>query len=233
MATEQINLSVESRDTRGTAAVRRLRSEGKVPAVVYGSAREATAIQLEEHSFEMLLRDHASEYLMIDLSVDDGPATKVLLKEVQHHPLTSRVMHVDFHEVRMDHKVRVSFNIHFVGTPTGVTLGGGTVDFHVRAIQVECLPGDIVESIDLDITHLDVGEHLLAGDIELDAKFRRLTADQVSIVSIAKPRVAEADNVGGDAVEGEEGAEAEAGVETSGEAETKDVPDAAGPAGVE
>ena len=107
-----------------------------------------------------------------------GGGGKVLLKEVQHHPLTSRVMHVDFHEVRMDHKVRVSFNIHFVGTPTGVTLGGGTVDFHVRAIQVECLPGDIVESIDLDITHLDVGEHLLAGDIELDAKFRRLTADQ-------------------------------------------------------
>jgi large subunit ribosomal protein L25 len=222
MAAEQINLSAKSRETIGTGAVRRLRNKGKVPAVVYGSGREAKAIQLEEHSFEMLLCDHASEYLMIDLSVDDGAATKVLLKEVQHHPLTRRVMHVDFHEVQMDHKVRVSFNIHFVGTPTGVTLGGGTVDFHVRAIQVECLPGDIVESIDLDISHLDVGEHMLAGDIELDAKFRRLTADQVSIVSIAKPRVAEEDDDEGvAAVEGEEGAE------------TKEVPDAAGPAGVE
>lgn len=228
MAAEQINLSAESRETIGTGAVRRLRSEGKVPAVVYGSGREAKTIQLEEHSFEMLLCDHASEYLMIDLSVDDGAATKVLLKEVQHHPLTRRVMHVDFHEVQMDHKVRVSFNIHFVGTPTGVTLGGGTVDFHVRAIQVECLPGDIVESIDLDISHLDVGEHMLAGDIELDAKFCRLTGDQVSIVSIAKPRVAgEDDDEDGGAVEGEDAVEGEEG------AETKEVPDAAGPAGVE
>ncbi len=228
MAAEQINLSVESRETIGTGAVRRLRSEGKVPAVVYGSGREAMAIQLEEHSFEMLLRDHASEYLMIDLSVDDGAASKVLLKEVQHHPLTSRVMHVDFHEVQMDHKVRVTFNIHFVGTPNGVTLGGGTVDFHVRAIQVECLPGDIVESIDLDISHLDVGQHLLAGDIELDAKYRRMTADQVSIVSIAKPRVAgEDDDEDTGAVEGEEGAE------TGEEAEGKEESDAAGPAGVE
>lgn len=228
MAAEQINLSAKSRETTGTGAVRRLRSDGKVPAVVYGSGREAMAIQLEEHSFEMLLRDHASEYLMIDLSVDDGAASKVLLKEVQHHPLTSRVMHVDFHEVQMDHKVRVTFNIHFVGTPNGVTLGGGTVDFHVRAIQVECLPGDIVESIDLDISHLDVGQHLLAGDIELDAKYRRMTADQVSIVSIAKPRVAgEDDDEDTGAAEGEEGAE------TGEEAEGKEGSDAAGPAGVE
>jgi large subunit ribosomal protein L25 len=180
MAAEQINLSVESREANGSGQAGRLRASGKIPAVVYGGGAEAKHIQLEEHT---------SEYLMMNLKVDGGAEKKVLLKEVQHHPLTRKIQHVDFHEVRMDRRVRVRLSINFVGIPVGVTVGGGTLDYHLRDLKVECLPGDITETFEVDISHLDVGEHMIAGDIVLDDKFRCLTADEVSVVSIAKPRV--------------------------------------------
>jgi large subunit ribosomal protein L25 len=207
MAAEQINLSVESREANGSGQAGRLRASGKIPAVVYGGGAEAKHIQLEEHAFEMMLRHHTSEYLMMNLKVDGGAEKKVLLKDVQHHPITRKIQHVDFHEVRMDRRVRVRLNINFVGIPVGVTVGGGTLDYHLRDLKVECLPGDITETFEVDISHLDVGEHMIAGDIVLDDKFRCLTADEVSVVSIAKPRVS------GKATDGDDEGEAEPAAE--------------------
>ena len=211
MVAEKIEFSVEKREQSGTDNVRRLRKTGKVPGVIYGGGNEAHAVQLNEHEFEMMLNRHASEYLLIDLTVDGEAPRKVLLKEVQHHPLTSRILHVDFHEVSMDQKVKIEIFIHYTGTPVGVTQGGGTADFHLRTLHVECLPDDIVESFDLDISALDIGEHLMVGDIDsLDGeKYKVLTHSDVSVVSIAKPRVSGKAGGSDDDSDGEDGEAAE------------------------
>ena len=210
MVADKIEFTVQKRETQGTAEARRMRKTGMVPGVIYGGGNEAAQVQLNEHAFALMLGRHASEYLLIDLTVDDDAPRKVLLKEVQHHPLTSKILHVDFHEVDMNQKVKIEIYINYVGTPVGVTQGGGTADFHLRVLQVECLPGDIIESFDLDISAMEVGEHLIVSDIStLDAeKYSILTAGDVSTVSIAKPRVSGKD-AGGDGEDGAEPAEGE------------------------
>ena len=191
MVADKIEFGVETRENSGTDDMKRLRKTGLVPGVIYGGGRSADLVQLNEHEFQMMLRRHASEYLLIDLAVDGAEARKVLLKEVQHHPLTNKLLHVDFHEVSMDQKVKIEIAINFVGIPVGVTQGGGTADFHLRTLVLECLPGDIIESVDLDISGMDVLAHLTAGNIDsLDTeKYRVLTNPEVSVVTIAKPRV--------------------------------------------
>jgi large subunit ribosomal protein L25 len=215
MVAEKIEFSVEKRETNGTGNARRMRKTGQVPAVIYGGGKEANLVQLNEHDFQMLLRRHASQYLLIDLAVGDAAPLTVLLKDVQVHPLTNNIIHVDFHEVAMDQKVKIEAVINFIGTPRGVTQGGGTADYHLRTILVECLPKDIVESFDLDISAMEVSEHMMVSDIPVDAeKYLVLTHEEVSVVSIAKARVA-----GGDAEGEEDEEEAPAAAEEGDEGE--------------
>jgi large subunit ribosomal protein L25 len=207
---EEMTLSVEQRDDSGTAAVRRLRRKGFVPGVVYSDGKDATAIQLERHTFEQMLRHHASEHVVLDLAMPGGAANKVLLKEVQHHPLTGTVMHVDFLEIAMDQVLRVSIAVSLVGEAIGVTRDGGVLEQHLREVEVECLPGDMAESFEYDVSEMAISDSLSVADLGLDPdKFRVITDGDIAVANVVAPRVATADEEG----EGEEGDElaAEAG----------------------
>lgn len=227
MADETI-LNVEKRDESGTAAVRRLRRRGFVPAVIYSGGKEAHSIQLERHSFEQMLRHQASEHMVLELSMPGSEGNKVLLKDVQHHPLTGSVMHVDFQAIAMDKVLRVSVAVTLMGEPVGVARDGGTLEQHLREIEVECLPAQIAESIEFDVSELVIGDSVTVAGLGLDAeKYRVITEGEIAVANVVAPRVVTADEEA-EGEDGEEGAAEEGAAEPEVITEKKQDEDASG-----
>ena len=229
---KETKLTAKTREAKGTASAGRLRRTGWFPAVVYGEGRPGLDIQLNEHDFVMMLRTHRSENMIVDLTVEgkDKPV-KVMLKAMQHHPLTGRVIHVDFYEVSMTRKIEIEVPVKLKGIPTGVANEGGILEHVLRALTVQCLPADMVEEFELDVSSLSIGKTLRVRDVPVDAaKFKVLSdADQV-VAAVAAPRTEEEEKAEAEAEaataaagpevltekkeeEGEEGAAAEKGKE--------------------
>ena len=209
---EEIILNVKQRDDAGSAAARRLRRRGLIPGVVYSGGQSAHPIQLERHAFERMLRHHASEQVVMELSMPGGEVNKVLLKEVQHHPLTGSIMHVDFQEIAMDKVLRVGIAVTLLGEPVGVTRDGGVLEQHLREVEVECLPGDILDSIEHDVAELAIGDSVAVSMLALDPdKYRVVTEGEISVANVVAPRVATEEAEEGE--EGEEGAAEEGAAE--------------------
>lgn len=189
MATE-LKVTTSKRAKTGTAEARRLRHQGVVPAVLYDDKAEATSIQLNGHDFLMQMRGHfaASRLMTLDL---DGVEKKVLVREIQRHPVSGDLIHVDFFEVSMTKKMRIEIPIRFVNEPVGVTVGGGVLQHLLRELTVECLPGDLVESIDVDVSALAVGQSLLAGKIPLDSRFTLITDKNLAVATVTEQKAEE------------------------------------------
>lgn len=188
---KETKLTAKLREAKGSAASGRLRRTGWFPAVVYGEGRPGLDIQLNEHDFVMMLRSHRSENMILDLAVEGLEKTyKVMLKAMQHHPITGRVIHVDFYEVSMTRAIQIEVPVKLVGVPNGVTNQGGMLEHVMRTMALECLPGDVIEELELDVTALDIGDTLRVRDVPVDtSKFKLLDdLDQV-IVAVAAPRL--------------------------------------------
>ena len=190
---KETKLTAKPREAKGSASAGRLRRTGWFPAVVYGEGRPGMDIQLNEHDFVMMLRTHRSENMIVDLAVEgrDSPF-KVMLKAMQHHPLSGRVIHVDFYEVSMTRKIEIEVPVKLTGIPTGVANEGGILEHVLRTLTVQCLPGDLVEEFALDVTALAIGKTLRVRDVPVDAaKYKVLNdADQV-VAAVAAPRTEE------------------------------------------
>ena len=186
-----VKVVAQPREVKGAAA-RRLRRSGVVPAIVYGVGKEARMIQLSAHDFDQALKGHMSEHMVMDLEVGGEQPLKVLLKEVQHHPVSHKIIHADFNEISMTKKLRVEIPIQLVGDPIGVTQQGGILEAIMRSIEVECLPSDIVEFFTLDVSGLSIGDSLLAANIQIDkSKYTLLTSPDQAIAKISAPKAEE------------------------------------------
>jgi len=186
-----VKVVAQPREVKGAGA-RRLRRSGVVPAVVYGGGKKARMIQLNAHDFDMALKGHMSEHMLMDLEVGGDNPLKVLLKEIQQHPVSHKIIHVDFNEISMTKKLRIETPIKLVGEPFGVTQQGGILEPIMRSIMVECLPTDIMESFALDVSGLKIGESLLAANIEIDkTKYTILTSPDQAIVKVSAPKAEE------------------------------------------
>lgn len=194
---------VSSRELKGSSNARRMRRQGLIPGVVYGDGGDARAVSLPVHEFELLLHHHAGEQMMVEIELD-GKTESVLLKDVQHEPLSGDVIHVDFQEVAMNKTLKVQITIEVVGEAEGVKNQGGILDHSLHAIEVECLPADILEKIEVDVSALKIGDVLTVKDIDLDtSKYTILADEDVAIATVLAPRVV----AEGAEEEGEEGAE--------------------------
>ena len=189
MVQDNVTFKAESRVADRKSDLTNLRENGFIPAVVYSKGQEGTPVQLNEHDFSMMLKHHSGENLIIDLEIDSAKAKHVLIKEIQHHPLTSRVLHVDFHEISLNRIIKVMVAIEFAGTPEGVTTGGGTLDIQTREVEIECKASELVDSLEVDTSALEIGDALSVGDIPLPAGYTLLTPAEQSIATVLKPRV--------------------------------------------
>jgi large subunit ribosomal protein L25 len=206
-----VSLNAVPRSQARRAGAKRLRASGRVPAVIYG--RQAAPQNLEVDSREMadLIHHSASENLLVDLAVKDDsrPKRLALVQEVQHHALSGKVLHVDFHEVAEDEKVTVMVPVETVGEAAGVKSEGGVLEHVLFKIKARALPKDLPEQIIVDVTELKIGQAIHLGDIKAPPGVEILGDKHISVISVAAPRTEE-----------EEAAEAaEAAAATPGEVE--------------
>jgi len=188
---EQMAIRAEPRAARGSNAANRVRRSGRLPGVVYGEGKPAIPVQVAAHEFEKMLHRHTAEHLIMDLVIG-GETKKVLLQELQRNPLTGHLTHVDFHEVSMTKKLRVEVPIALTGIPVGVSQQGGILDHLLRQVEIECLPADIPEKIEVDVGALEVGKHLSVRDIRLDpARFTVVTSGDIAIAAVSMPKAEE------------------------------------------
>ncbi len=178
------------REEKGSNAARRLRNAGVLPAIVNDIKGNSVPIKIDAHEFEMLLREHRGDNLMVDIKVDDNAVSKVLLSEVQHDTVTNKVVHADFREVSLTEKIHMSVEIELLGEPAGVK-AGGVLEHLLRDVEVECLPGNIVESLELDVSALEIGDTLAVGDIKTDDTIIILTALNIPVAAVAVPKTEE------------------------------------------
>ncbi|HNS81053.1 MAG TPA: 50S ribosomal protein L25 [Kiritimatiellia bacterium] len=184
-----IKMTASKRAAQGSGPSRRLRKTGVVPGIVYGGGKDPVMVEINEHDFKQMLRKHTSESLLMDLEID-GSENKVILKEIQHHPVTGRIQHADFRVVSMTEKLEVSVPVVLVGEPVGVSLQGGVLESLMRSLTIRCLPADIPEKVEIDVSGLELGHHVAVKDIKLDpAKFTMVTPADYAVAAVSAPRV--------------------------------------------
>jgi large subunit ribosomal protein L25 len=165
---QEFNLVAELREDQGKGASRRLRREGKVPAIIYGGGRPPRALVLD-HNKVLRQLDHEAFYSSI-LTIKVGDKTQAAIaKGVQRHPAKRQIMHLDLQRIVEDEKIRMNVPIHLVGEQQspGVKLGGGTVMRLITEVEVSCLPRDLPEYFEVDISHLELDQMLYLSDIKV------------------------------------------------------------------
>ncbi len=214
------SLAVEIRVGAGKGVARKLRAAGRLPAIVYGSGNDAIRVSLDPRRLDALLRSsEAGLNTLIDLEGDPSVSGKtVLVKELQTDPVVGRMLHADLYEVDPHATIEVEVPIRVMGQPIGVTLGGGILDHGLRELLVECLPRAIPDSIDVDVSALELGDSIHVRELPLPEGIVLKTDADLSVVSVVAPTVAEEETPAeeeGEGIEGEavEGAEGEAAAE--------------------
>ena len=188
-------LSAEPRNDQGKGASRRLRHSGKVPAILYGAHVEPTRLSLEHHKLMALVADEKFYSSIISIKVG-GQQQPVVVKDVQMHPARNAVLHVDLQRVLENEKIRLYVPIHFKGEAAapGVKTQGGVVSHHMADLEVVCLPKDLPEYIELDLSGMNLNDSLYVSDIKVGPG---VTISALAhganppVVSIHAPRVAE------------------------------------------
>lgn len=194
---EDTKLIAKKRDLEGSGNARRMRHAGALPAVVYGGEKEAVSVEVNAHDFERILHHSASESILVDISLEGEGDISVLVKEVQHHPVTSDLLHVDLLRIAANKPIHVDVSIELVGDAEGVK-AGGSLDHTMHSVGVECLPGDLVEFFEVDVSEMKIGSVLRVSDIKLDSKFKLLIDDEAIVASIHGPQADEDDEDGAD-----------------------------------
>ncbi len=193
----EMTVQVEKREAIGTNASRRLRGEGVIPAVVYGGGRESVPINVDRRTVLELLRSAAGENTIFLLHLGKtGKNRHAIIREMQVHPLTGQIQHIDFQRIDMSEKLQVEVPIELIGTPVGVRLDGGVLDFVTREVTLECLPNDIPAHLELDVDALQIGEHLEAKDLSLPKDVTLITEEDRVIASVTHARVVEEEEEG-------------------------------------
>ena len=183
------SLTGETRNETGKGVSRKLRAAGRVPAVVYGHAREPQSLSLVTRELEKLLSSISTGSTVVELSVGSA-TTKTLIREVQRHPFKKQILHVDFQELVAGEKVTVEIPLVFVGVPVGVRLSGALLEQILHSIEVLVDPSSIPNHIDVDVTNLAMGHSLHVRELTLPAGLEVLSDENTTVCAVAAPRAA-------------------------------------------
>jgi large subunit ribosomal protein L25 len=209
---ERINLNARVRKTTGNSPARALRREGRIPAVLYGQKTEPILLSIDMREFEQITKKSTIGSVLLNLQIQNGhtESRPAMVKELQTHPVTQRFLHVDFYEVDMQRKIKVMVPLVVRGKAKGVE-DGGLLQIVRREIEVLCLPTEIPESFEVDVSDLDIGDAIHMGDIQRGENIEISTDAKTTVVTVLAPKVEiEAAEV---IAEGEEVAEAEEAAE--------------------
>ena len=187
---EQVKLEAKLRKDLGKEAVKRLRREGLIPAVVYRRGEKTTPLVLDRKALEKILHTAAGENVVISLKITGDEKHKertCIIKEIQHNPVTGDILHADFNQISLTETIKVNVPIATKGEAIGVKQDGGVLEHVLWEVQVECLPTQIPEKLEIDVTNLKIGDALFVKDIVVPREIEILNDPELRIVAVEKP----------------------------------------------
>jgi large subunit ribosomal protein L25 len=192
----EATLEAVKRDTRGKNEARRLRASGRIPAVIYGAQKEGEAgknlpVAVDPKPLLRILHSHSGVNTLITLKVDGEGDSTVLVKEFLLDPVSSSMLHADFVRVNMDRRIAVTVPIVIKGEARGVKVEGGVLDFVHREIQLESLPLEIPDSIEIDVSNLGLNDAVYVRDVAQGAKWTAISDADMMLIHVITPRLAE------------------------------------------
>jgi large subunit ribosomal protein L25 len=215
----ETKLKANLRDGGGKGSARKLRAKGQVPAILYGHGMEPVKVAVDDRDLYHVLHTDAGSNVLVDLEVGKDRHL-AMPREIQRDHIRGQFLHIDFLAVRRDEVINVDVPVHLVGESHGVK-EGGVVEHHLWDLRVECLPTNVPQSIEADITALGIGDSLSVADISVPSGVTVINSPEETIVSVVPPPILKLEEEVAEAVEGEEaeGEEAEGEGATAGEAE--------------
>jgi len=200
-----IQLDSEKRSTTGKGSARKLRSMGRLPVILYGPETSPTRLSIDYKQLDKILRGKSAENIIFDISLDSNGKNKskrVMIKEIQKDPVTRDYLHVDFYEISMEKELEVDIPVYLVNTPIGVT-EGGILEHIRRELKIACMPENLVDKIEIDVSGLTIGQSVHIGDITFPPGLKSIEDGDLTIATVVAPAIEE------EKVEEEEGEEAE------------------------
>src|SRR5947208_2215440 len=190
---KSVALNAFPRSLARRAGAKLLRASGRIPAVIYGRQAKPQNLEVAAKEMEDLIHHAISENLLVDLAVKDDarPKRLALVQEVQHHPLSGKVLHVDFHEVAENEKVTVMVPVETVGEAIGVKTDGGVLEHVLFKIKARGLPKDLPEQITVDVSNLKIGQAIHIGEIPPPPGVEILGDKAIPVIAVAAPRTEE------------------------------------------
>jgi large subunit ribosomal protein L25 len=220
---DTVQLDGKERNKTGKGASRKLRSTGRLPGIFYGPEAEPIMLSIDYLELAKSLKGRPAENIIFDLRIDSNgrsQSKKVMIKELQRDPVTRDYLHVDFCEISMGKEIEASIPIQLVNTPIGVT-NGGLVEHIRRELSVVCFPKDLVDSVEVDVSGLDIGDTLRIGDIVLPPGLRSTEDEELTVATVIAPTItAEAEELEAEELEAEEVIEETESEETGGNEES-------------
>jgi len=191
---QQAKLTAQRRTQVGRNAIKKIKAAGMVPGVIYGSAQEPVNLQINGRELLNVLSHASGENILVELEILDGGEKQnalAMIQEIQHHPLQREILHVDFHAVSANETVSAEVPIETVGEAVGVKVHGGLLEHILRYLEVECLPADLPQVIEVDVTNLDVGQSLHVRELKLPPGVEAITDAEQTVVAVVESRVEE------------------------------------------
>ena len=182
------SLAAQKRTGSGKSVVRKLRAAGRTPAVLYGHGETTTHISLDSHELGVLFSHISVENTIINIKVDNAPEVRALVREVQIHPASRRILHVDFYQIHAGERLDVEVPLHFVGASSGVK-AGGILHPNFNTLPIRCLAENIPSAIDVDVTALDIGDTLHTRELTLPQGVTTELDPDAVICSVTPPTV--------------------------------------------
>jgi large subunit ribosomal protein L25 len=186
---KSVTLNAYARTQSRRGGSKKLRDTGRIPAVIYGRQQKPQSLEITAKDLDDLIHHSVSENLLVDLAVKDDarPKRLALVQEVQHHALSGKVLHVDFHEVAEDEKVTIMVPVEATGEAAGVKNGGGILEHVLFKVKTRALPKDLPEAIIVDVSHLEIGQAIHIGDLKLGPGVEVLGDKHISVIAVAAP----------------------------------------------
>ena len=210
----EATLTAAARTGRGKNEARRLRRAGQLPAVVYGGEHAGVPVSVDPKALLEIFHSESGVNTLIGLSVDNGSPNQVLVKEFQLDPVSNALLHVDFYQLSLDKAITITVSVVLKGESVGVKQQGGIVDFIHREVQVECMPTEIPEHIEVDISELMIGQGVRLREVSSGVSWTPVSDADTLLVHVIAPKVEE-EKVEEEAAEGAaEGGESEAAAKT-------------------
>lgn len=187
-----ITLSARVREGVGKGFARRLRTSGMVPVAVYGEGKDPVAAAVNAKELAQILRSDTGQNTIFQLAIGDTEPSTVIIKDWYADPIKGKLLHADLLRLSLTTATRVKVAIEVEGEPVGVKMDGGILEFELREVEVECLPGDIPEQVTVDVSGLRVGEHVTVADLVYDRdKVKVLTDENQTVAGVLAARLAE------------------------------------------